>query len=47
MADAIIANDNRIFWREARKINLKKKTIPNTNDEVKGDKNNSGWSQII
>ncbi len=39
MAEAIIANDNRNFWREARKINCKKKTIPNTIDEVKGDKN--------
>ncbi len=37
MADAIIANDNRNFWREDRKINPKKKTIPNTTDGVKGD----------
>ncbi len=27
------------FWRETRKINPKKKTIPNTIDGVKGDKN--------
>ncbi len=38
MADAIIANGNRNFWREARKINPKKKTIPNTIDGVKGAK---------
>ncbi len=38
IADAIIVNDNRNFWREARKINPKKKTIPNTIDGVKGDK---------
>ncbi len=35
MADAIIANDSKNFWREARKINPKKKTIPNKIGGVK------------
>ncbi len=39
MADAIITNDNRNFWREAGKINPKKKTITNTIDAVKENKN--------
>ncbi len=38
MADAIIANDSRNFWREARKICPKKNTS-NTIDGVKEAKN--------
>ncbi len=38
MADAIIANDSKNLWREARKINPKKKSIPNTINGINGDK---------
>ncbi len=45
MAYAIIANDNRNFWREARKINPKTKTIPNTIDGVKGTRTSQNCLQ--
>ena len=37
MAEAILRNDNRDFWTEARKINPKKKLTTNTIDGITGD----------
>ncbi len=38
IADAIIANDNRNIWREAKTNHPKRKTIPNTIDGVTEDR---------